>query len=204
MVLKVLPNRGDDPLNVGFAFGARLPQCFPELFVGFRMEVLEGEIFQLPFQLCQTQPVGKWGVDGERLARNRLAPLRRKRCKGAHVVQPVGKLDQDDAHIADEREQELAVGLGFGDLAVLDDAGDLGHAVHDFGDGGAEFGLDVSKSERGVFDDVVQQSSSNGDVVQGNVSSNDPGDLHRMCPVGFARGAEAILVRLHAEVKGFA
>ena len=39
------------------------------------------------------------------------------RSQRAHVVQPVGELDQDDAHVARHRQQHLAKRLGLAFLA---------------------------------------------------------------------------------------
>ena len=53
----------------------------------------------------------------------------------AHVVQPVGELDQDHPQVGDHRQEHLAERLGL--LLFLRDvgvAGDLGDAVDQLGD----------------------------------------------------------------------
>jgi len=57
----------------------------------------------------------------------------------AHVVKPVGELDQDDAHVARHGEQHLAEVLGLRVLGALElDAVELGDAVDQLGDRLAE------------------------------------------------------------------
>ena len=76
----------------------------------------------------------------------------------AHVVQAVGQLDEDDAHVARHREQHLAEVLR---LRVLQrgelDAVDLGDAVDQVGHGLAEVLGDLALGGRRVLHHVVEQ-----------------------------------------------
>ena len=65
--------------------------------------------------------------------------------KRAHVVQPVGELDQDHPDVPGHRHQHLAVVLGLAVVAALEgDAAQLGDAVDQPGDLLAELSLDLS------------------------------------------------------------
>ena len=85
----------------------------------------------------------------------------------AHVVQPVAELDDDDPRVLGDREQQLPVVLHLllGG-APEGEAGDLGEAVHDPGDLGAELAGDVLGADVGVLDHVVQQRGGDGGAVE--------------------------------------
>ena len=102
--------------------------------VAHRVEVLEREVLQLEVERVEAEAVGDRRVDVERLARDALALRRRHRVERAHVVQAVGELDQDDAHVARHREQHLAEVLRLRVLARRElDLVELGHAVDQLG-----------------------------------------------------------------------
>ena len=107
--------------------------------VGLRLEVLERQLLELVLDLAHAQPVGDRRVDVERLLGDLDAPLLRQVVERPHVVQPIGELDQDDADVIHHRQQHLAEVLGLPLLAGREgDGADLGHALDDVGDLGAE------------------------------------------------------------------
>ena len=78
--------------------------------------------------------------------------------KRAHVVQPVGQLDQDHPDVARHRDHHLAVVLGLLLVTALEgDAGELRHAVHQLRDVLAEALPHVRERGARVLDGVVQQ-----------------------------------------------
>ena len=138
-----------------------------------RLEVLEREVFQLPPDSRHSEPVRQRGVQIARLLRDPLLTLDRKELQRPHVVQTVGELDEDDARILGDREQQLAVVL---DLTVLRrierQVADLRQPVDDLGDFLSEFALDIGDGDVGVFDHVVDQRRGDGDRVQLEVDEN--------------------------------
>ena len=101
----------EQPVHHLAAVAARRLDRVGEHPVAHRVEMLEREVLQLEVQRVQAQPVGDRRVDVERLVRD-PAPVRgRHRVERAHVVQPVGELDQDDADVLRHREQHLAEAL---------------------------------------------------------------------------------------------
>ena len=87
-----------------------------------------------------------------------IAPFLGQVAQGAHVVQPVGQLDQDDADVVHHRQQHLAEVLGLPLLARGEpDRADLGDPFDDMGHFGAEELADPVDGGQRVFDDVVQQ-----------------------------------------------
>ncbi len=83
-----------------------------QLAVELRVQVLEGEVLELPLDGRDPQPVGERRVDVERLARDLDRPLALQMLEGAHVVQPVGELDEHHPHVLGHRQEHLAEGVG--------------------------------------------------------------------------------------------
>ena len=80
------------------------------------------------------------------------------RAERAHVVQAVGELDQQDADVAGHRDDHLADVLGLLLLAAVElDRVELGEAVDDARDLGAELVLELLERDLRVLDRVVQQ-----------------------------------------------
>ena len=91
-------------------------------------------------------------------------------------MQAVGELDEEDADVAREGEDQLAEVLGlFGAVRLEFEAGELGDAVDQAGDLGAECLGQVVAVDSGVFDDVVQQGGGDGADVEA-VAGEDFGD----------------------------
>ena len=117
--------------------------------------------------------------------------------QGAHVVQAVGQLDQQHAHVVGDGEQELA--QVFRLLGLLGDQVELfqlGQALDQPADVRAEQAVDVGTGGLGVLDRVVQQCRRDGRVVQLEVGE-DRRHFQRMREIGVARGAALRAMRLH-------
>src|SRR5687768_16937894 len=117
-------------------------------------------------------------------------------------MQAVGELDQDHPRILGDREQKLPVVL---DLPVLGrierQVPDFRQAVDDFGDLLSELSLDLIDGNAGVLDDVVNETTSDGDRIELEIDQN-LGDLDTMGDVLVAGEAFLTLVRPLAEVIG--
>ena len=152
--------------------------------------MLEREVLQLEVERVEAEPVGDRRVDVERLVRDPPAVRRRHRVERAHVVQPVGELDQDDADVLRHREQHLAEALGLRVLARVElDLVELGESVDHVGDELAERGLDLRLRDGGVFHHVVQQRGGEALRVEPPLRQ-DAGYRQRMRDVRLARLAE--------------
>jgi hypothetical protein len=161
-----------------------------------RVEVLERELLQLAVEAVQAEAARDRRVDLERLARHAPALGRADRIERAHVVQAVGELDEDDAHVARHREQHLAEVLGLRVLLRLElDAVELGDAVDQVRHRAAEARGDVVLGNLGVLDDVVQQRGDERLPVELPLRE-DLGDGDGMMDVGLA--ALAVLALVHA------
>ena len=77
-----------------------------------RLELLEGEVLELPLDLPDPEPVGQRRVDLQRLAGDAALLLGRQGLERAHVVEPVGELDEDDPDVLCHRQEHLPDVLG--------------------------------------------------------------------------------------------
>ena len=122
--------------------------------------------------------------------------------KGAHVVQPVGQLDEHHAHIGDHGQQHLAHVFGLAVLAVGKlDLVDLSHALDDVRHLIAEAGRNFLIRGGGVLYRVVQKAGRDGRRVHLHLRQH-LSHLERMDYVGFAGSPHLPFMMLDAEVPG--
>ena len=169
-----------------------------------RVQVLERQLLQLAVGLVQAEPVRDRRVDVERLARDAQALVGRHRVHRAHVVQPVGELDQDHAHVARHRQQHLAERLGLAFLARRElQLVELGQAVDQVGGRRAEALDQLGLGDAAVLHRVVHQRGHDGLRVELPVGAQ-AGHRDRVRDVGLAAGAELAEVGLVGEAVGLA
>ena len=146
------------PRDVLLAVGAALGDHRLDLGVLARVQRLEREVLELPLQRVDAEPVRERRVDLERLLRLLHLLLLAEVLDRAHVVEAVGELDQDHAHVLRHRDDHLPVVLGLGVLAALElDPRQLRDALDELRDLVAELGPELVELELGVLDDVVEQ-----------------------------------------------
>ncbi len=157
---------------------------------------------QLAVKLIEPEPVGDRGVNFQGFARDPLARLRPDRRERSHVVQPVGELDQDDAHVARHRQQHLAeiLRLRVG-LRLELDLVELGKTIHQLRHRLAEALGDLLLGDRRVLHHVVKEGGHDRLDVELPVG-DDLGDGERMRDVRVAAQPELPLVSGVAELVG--
>ena len=101
------------------AAGSRRQRFQPlgENLVGVRVELAEGQVFQLFAHLLHAHAAGQRRVDFERLVGGAAAQLGRLIGERAHVVQTIGELDQQYPHVVSDRQEKLAQVFGLLGLA---------------------------------------------------------------------------------------
>ncbi len=202
---ELLAQDADGLVDEALARSSPVRQRLDQLAVLLGLEVLEGEVLELPLDLPHAQPMRQRRVDLHRLARDALLLLRRQVLERLHVVEPVGELDDHDPHVLGHGHEHLPDVLG---LLLLHrpgapELGQLRHAVHEAGDVPAEALLDLGDGVVGVLGNVVEQRRGQrlgvhlerGEVV---------GHRDRMGDVLLARAAELALVRGDGRVVGAA
>ncbi len=123
----------------------------------------------------------------------------RHEMQGAHVVQAVGKFDEQHARIVGDGEQKLSKALGllrvFGREVELVE---LGQSFDEAADLRPEHAVDVVAGDFCVFDGVVQHRSDDRRIVELEIGE-DGGDFERMGEIGIAGGALLRPMRFHGE-----
>src|SRR6185436_7395160 len=176
--------------------GARAPllDALHQLAIGLGLQVLEREVLELVLDLAHPQPPGQGRVDVHGLARDAHAALLGQVLQGAHVVQAVGELHDDHAHVVDHGQEQLAEVLG---LALLGggegDLADLGDALHDVEDVRPEVLLDLVRVRQGVLEHVVQEAYGHAGGVHAQLGQ-DGRHLERVHQVGLPAGPRLALV----------
>ena len=173
-----------------------------DLGVQLGVQHRERQVLELPAHFLDAEAVRERRVDVERLLRGAALLPHRHRGDGAHVVQPVGELDDQDPPVLRHRDEHLAHRRGLlGFLGVERDAIQLGNAVDHRRHDRPELLGDVVEGERGVFDRVVQQRGGDGDVVEPE-AGHDAGHGDRVVDVGLARLTGLVAVGLGGAVEG--
>ena len=96
------------------------------------------------------------------LLRDSFPLLGRQVVERPHVVKAVRKLDEDDARILRDREEQLSVVLDLPFLRRVErQVSDLREPVDDLRNLGSEHLLDLRDRDVGVLDDVVNQPACN-------------------------------------------
>ena len=149
------------------AFRFFLSQVGLELGHPFRLQHLDGQILQLALNAENAQTVGQGRVDGQGLFGDLLLPQHGVvGGDGAHIVQAVGQLDQDDADVAGHGHQHAAQVLSLGLVAVAElQLAQLGHALHQHQRVGAEAFADDLLGHGGILHHVVEQTGGDSLVV---------------------------------------
>ncbi len=198
--LQVAGHRLDDLGEVGVPGRRPLGHQPDDLVVPLRVEGREREILQLPFDRVHAQPVRERSQHLERLAGDPLLLVRRQEPERAHVVQPVGQLDDQHPRVARHRDDHLADRLGLSGIPILDLV-QLRHTVDAVGDLGVEVALELVECVPGVLDGVVQQRGDQRGAVHAQLGQ-DRGHRERMGDIRVAALAELAAMVLLGDVVG--
>ncbi len=189
-------------MEVVLALGRGAEHHQLDLRVALRVHHREREVLELPLDVLDAEPVRERRVDVERLLRDALLLGLGKRRDRAHVVEPVGELDEQDAHVLRHRHEHLAHRGGLlRFLGVELQPVELGHPVDDRGEIGTEIGDEVVDGDGGVLDRVVEQRGRERDVVEAEVGE-DHRDAERMRDVGVAGPPDLVLVGVPRDLVG--
>ena len=182
-----------------------LVQGLGDLPIAHGVQIFQGEILQLPLHLLHAQPVGDGGVDLHGLKGLLLLLLRRLVLHGAHVVEPVGDLDEDDPDVLAHGHQHLPQVLHL--LLLLGgvvDAGQLADALYQVGHRGREQLGQLLVGGVGILNGVMQQRRLDGLAVQMQLLRHDLGHRQGVGDEGRAVLAQLRTVQIPGELIGLA
>ena len=146
------------PLLTLAALGGHLLLHVP---VGLGLEDLEGQIFQLPLQPANAEAIGQGGIDLPGFPGDAQLLFGLERRDGAHVVQPIGQLDQHHPDVAGHGQKHAAQVFSLGFCVVGEvNAAELGNPLHQGPHLGAEMLFDLLSGDLGVLHHVVQEARS--------------------------------------------
>ena len=154
-----------------------------------RVQGGEAQVFQLHPNVVHAQPVGDGGVVVQGFPSDAAALLPGQHADGAHVVQPVGHLDQDDADVLGHGQGHLLEVLRLSLRLAAEHGGQLGHPIDQFRDRLAEAAAQAGLGHRGVFDHIVQQGRHDGLMIHAHLDQYG-GHGQRVGDVGMARAPE--------------
>ncbi len=140
---------------------------------------------------------GERRIDVQRLLSDPVAAICGDKLQGAHVVQAIGELDQQHAHVVGDGQQKLAQVFGlFGLTRDKVELGELGQSLDERTDLRTESLVDLVARRRRVLDRVVQQRGRDRRVVQLELRENRC-DFERMGKIRITRGAALLTMGLH-------
>ena len=167
-----------------------------------RVQGVKGEVLEFHADGVDAQPAGDAGVDLQGLAGDAPFLLGAQGTEGAHVVQAVGELDDDHPDIPGHRQHHLLEVLRLGHRLVLEgDLGQLGDAIHQFGNRGSELLGQGLLVDTGILDHIMQHGRHQALMVHMHVGE-DVGDRQGMGNVGFAGAPTLAVVGLLGIVEG--
>ena len=156
---------------------------------GFWHQVAKSQILQFIAHALHAHAPGQRRVDVQRFLGNARLLVLRHKMQCAHIVQPVGELDQQHAHIIGNGQQKLAEILGLGGtLGHQVEPLQLGQALDQSADFATEQLVDFLACRRGVFDRVMQHGGNNRRVVEFQIGQNGR-HFQRMRKIRIARRA---------------
>ena len=152
--------------------------------------------------MIQPQAVRDRDINVQGFRRNAPALVGAHDAQGTEVVDAVGELYQNDAHVAAHREQHLAETFGLGDFVGGElEFVEFTHPVHDFGDFDAELLGHFDFGDPRVFQDVVHESGADCGGIKVPLGE-DRRYGERVRNVGFARLTELPEVRVIGVAEG--
>ena len=196
-VLQRLDQLGLDLGNQPFAALAQIAQARLHRTPAVRIEFGERQLLELALDLFHADARRERRIELHGLAGDALAPRRLLDVvQGAHVVQAVGELHEQNPDVRRHREHQLAQVLGFlGALGLDFQPRQLGHAVDQARDVLAEQARDLVARRVGILEGVVQQPGNDRGRIEFHLGQ-DAGHLDGMGEIRIAGGPELVAVSL--------
>ena len=200
--VELIGKRLDGLGKVALADLARLSHHARDALVGIGLQVEEGQVLELPLNRAHAQAVGQGRVHVHGLASLKQATILTQGRQRTHVVQTVGKFNDDDTNVLGHGEEHLAQREGLFLVHAVDfDVGELGHAIDELSNGFAKQAGNIGERGLGILDGIVQQRGTHHIAVHLEIGQND-GNLDGMVNVHLARAALLVAVLLGGKAVG--
>ena len=200
--VELVGERLDSLSQIALANLARLSHHARNALVGIGLQVEEGQVLELPLNRAHAQTVGQGRIHVHGLASLKQATVLAKGRQRTHVMQAVGKLNDNDADVLGHGEEHLAQREGLLLVHAVDfDVGELGHAIDELGYRIAKQAGHIGKRGLGILDGIVQQRGAHHIAVHLEIGQND-GHLDGMVNVHLARAALLVAVLLGGKAIG--
>ena len=186
-----------DAGDQGAVAPAQLLEALGDRRMGLGIDDAESQLLELLAHVVHAHSPGQRRVNFQRLLGRPLARRLRHELQGAHVVEAVGELDEQDPDILGDGEQQLAEILRLRRL-LRDEVEllDLGQSLDQPADILAEGGIDLAAGGVGILDGVVEERRRDGRVVEPQIGE-DGRDFEGMGEIGIAVGALLAAMLLH-------
>ena len=161
-------------------------------YLGGYLSVLVGvgiahdQVFELGLDFVEPEAMRQRNVEVGGLAGDDELLGVLHRVEGAHVVQTVAELEEDNVGVVAHGEQYLAIVLGLFALGLLDDHDvvNLGDAVDNGGHTLAKDHAQFVEGDIGVLYHIVQQGADDGNGAQAHLFDSYQGNSQRMEDIG--------------------
>ena len=154
--VELIGKRLDGLGKVALADLARLSHHARDALVGIGLQVEEGQVLELPLNRAHAQTVGQGRIHVHGLASLKQATVLAKGRQRTHVMQAVGKFDDDNADVLGHGEEHLAKRKRLLLVHAIDfDVGELGHAIDELGHRIAKQAGNIGKRGLGILDGIV-------------------------------------------------
>ena len=148
-----------DLIDKGLPFSLFQGDLLHEIIIDLGLEIFQGQIIKLNLDLADSETLGDRCIDLPCLPRLLLLLLRAHILERPHIVQPVGKLDEDDTDILRHRQEHLPEVLRLRVQLVgrIIQPSKLRHAIHQKRDLRPELFADLLLCHDRVFHNIVQK-----------------------------------------------
>ncbi len=177
-------------INLRALFAADRGQTPGDRGIGFGFELFKGEQLHLAHVFIHAHTLGQRRVNLHGLARDAAAlVLAADEMQRAHIVQAVCQFDEQNAQVLAHRQQELAQVFRCAlALAHRFDFGELGHAIDQPRDIGAEQAFDIGNRGQCIFNRIVQQRGDDRVLIELELG-HQARHFYGMREIGIAAGA---------------
>ena len=191
---------GGDGVDDLLSLAARGRDLFGNHIVIFGVKIAQTQILEFALEPGDTQPRRDGRIDVEGLRRDAFLVRLVAEGQRAHVVQPVSKLDDDDADVVAHREEHSPKILRLLIFAALEvELVELGHALDEHYDRVSELLIEFLFGDGRVLDYVMQKRGYDRIRVKPEIDEN-LGDGYRVNDIIVARLTLLTLVRALSEV----